>query len=144
MKIKNGFHLYILINFFYLYDSLWAQSLSVSVTLPVEFGVLPPAIPGDPPVSTYENTLGDARMEVDGGNKWGYGNTWGVTVNKTYLIGGDSYVTIPNSPASILFFSCNTQRRARYLALQHRVLINGGDPPAGTYTTTITYTLVDL
>ncbi len=148
---------------FYIQSKIQAQSISISVSVPIDFGVLPPAIPGDPAVSTYENTLGDSQLDIDGGNKWGYGNTWGVTVSKTtaswhsnllldvlrdpsitYLIGGDSYVTIPNTPSATMFFSCTTQRRARNVDLQHRVRISPSDPPAGSYTTTITYTLVDL
>lgn len=163
MKIKRNFHLYILMNAFLIYERLQGQSIAIYVSVPIEFGVLPPAIPGDPPVSTYENTLGDAYLDIDGGNRWGYGNTWGVTVNKTttswntnlsldilrdtslsYLSGGTNYITIPDTPTSALFFSCSTQRRARPVYLQQRVRISGGEPPAGIYTTTITYTLVDL
>lgn len=148
---------------FCIQTKIQAQSISVSVSLPIDFGVLPPAIPGDPAVSSYENTLGDSQLDIDGGNKWGYGITWGVTVSKTYtswhanllldvlrdpsltyLSGGDSYVTIPNTPSATLFFSCTTQRRARPVYLQHRVRLSPSAPPAGNYTTTITYTLVDL
>lgn len=155
--------IYMFVPFFLYQTTIQAQSISVTVYVPVEFGVLPPTIPGDQTVSTYENTLGNSELDIDGGNKWAFGTTWGVTVSKstaswhanllldvlrdpsiTYLIGGDNYISIPDEPTAISFFSCITQRRARNVGLEHRVRISPSDPPAGTYTSTITYTLVDL
>ena len=60
-----------------------SQSIAVDENVPVSFSVLPPAVPGDPPVSTYENTMGDIELEMDGGNKWAFGTTWYVTVYKS-------------------------------------------------------------
>jgi len=125
----------------------------------VSFSVTLPSVPGDPPGTVYENTMGDVELNMDGGGG-AAGRRWQVTVSKstaswnanlqldvrrdsarTDVVDGSSYVTVPNSPSSIYFFRSNNVRRVRNLDIQHRVTINDPTISAGTYTTTVTYTI---
>jgi len=135
-----------------------SQSISVTVNTPVEFGVLPPGIPGDPPDAVYENTMGDVRLSMRGGGG-AAGLTWYVTVQKSTagwhsgltlevrrdadarLIDGESYVSIPDAPTAAYFFRTNNARNVNNLDIQHRVELTQ-PVPAATYSTTVTYTLI--
>lgn len=141
--------------------NIYAQSISIGGTVPVVFGVMPPTIPGDPPVETYETTMGDVTITPNGGNKWAFGDSWHVTVSKsdvtwdatmlldvrreanTKLVGGTAYQQIPDSPTASYFFETTPKtKKVNNLGLQHR-LRTTAPPPAGNYTTTIIYTIVD-
>ncbi len=161
MKIKRNFHLYILMNAFLIYERLQGQSITCTVSVPVQFNILPSAIPGDPVVSTYENTLGDVTLDMLGKNPGNPGKKWYVTVQKSTLgwhanltlevhrdslrsdvIDGDNYIIIPDAPTANYFFKANNIRSVPNLAIQHRITMTT-PVLVGTYTTTITYTIIN-
>ena len=160
MKIRGGCHRCILMIALFLCEWIQAQTIRANVYVLVSFSVTAPVIPGDAPATVYENIMGNVELNMDGGNNGSSGRRWQVTVSKstthwntnlqldvrrdptrTNVVDGDSYVTIPDAPTSIYFFRSNNTRRVNNLDLQHRFTLNGIDILAGTYTTTVTYTI---
>ena len=119
-------------------------------------------IAGDDIVNVYENDMGDYRIKILGGT---YKRTWHVEVTKTTdswdsnfvlevkrdpsdtrVTGGDSYLTVPDEPTADIFFWSNNKRDIKRpnLKIQYKVSgVTASSATPGTYTTTITYTLVD-
>lgn len=148
---------------FTLTTGVFSQSLTINENVPIAFGVIPPTIPGEPPVESYENVMGDITITPDGGKAWEFGDSWYVTVSKSditwdsnmlvdvkrapnaKLIGGTTYIQIPDSPTASYFFETTTNtKKVQNLDLQHRVRTVGATPSAGNYTATIIYTIVDM
>ncbi|MBN1552127.1 hypothetical protein JW979_11680 [bacterium] len=140
-----------------------SQMVTITESVPVYFTTIVPAIPGNPPTQSYENIMGDIEIEADGGGKWVYDKDWYVTVSKSTLnwdsnllldvlrdpsnkkvLNGDTYVQIPDEPSAVYFFESNNGFKISNLRLQHRVRLNGVGPDAGSYSTTVTYTIVDM
>lgn len=138
-----------------------AQRIRVDENVPFNVTAQHSGIAGDDLVNSYENTMGDYDLEI-----WGqtYGTTWHITVNKStgqwnpYLIlevqrdpndnrvvGGTTYQQIPDSPGSLYFFRTNNTQNVRNPGVNIQYRLSGVTAiiPIGTYTTTVTYTLVD-
>jgi len=142
--------------------SVKAQNIVIRENVPFDKTAEFSGIAGDDIVNVYENDMGDYEIRIIGGK---YGTTWHVEMTKTTdswdsnfvvevkkdptdnrVTGGDTYLTVPDEPAADIFFSSTNTKNIQIpnLKIQYRVSgVTASSTTPGTYTTTITYTLVD-
>ncbi len=142
--------------------SVMAQNIRVRENTSFDVTAQYSGIPGDDIVNVYENTMGDYELNINGGR---YKQAWHVEMTKTTdswdsdfvlevkrdpsdnrVTGGDAYLTVPDeSTTAEIFFRSNNKKDIRKpnLKIQYRVSgVTASNTTPGTYTTTITYTLV--
>lgn len=140
-----------------LTPDIQAQTITLDQKVPFDKVAQHSGLAGDDIVNTYENVLGDIELTIKGEL---YDKTWKVDIHRVdghwnsnfvlearavhnSIIGGDTYQVV-NSAAQE-FFRSNNKKIVNNVQLQHRVSgVSAAVVVAGSYDTTIFYTLVDL